>query len=110
MRQGVVHSANAARPRPYLGWKKLIVGGLAALLPKCFGCVAGWLAVTAGIRTIVPEICGDAPGPTGSWTVYFWVWAAIFTMWVIPMAWKRVRRISLRPARVTWSAAVHRIR
>jgi hypothetical protein len=110
MQRGVIHSATAARPESFPSWKKLVIGGLAALLPKCFGCVAGWLAIAAGIRTITPEICGDTTGTLGFRITYFGVLGAVFVVWVVPMAWKRVRRISLRPVRVSLCSVARRIR
>jgi hypothetical protein len=106
----VIHSATADPSHPFPVWKRLIVGGLAALLPKCFGCVAGWLALVAGIRTIAPEICGETAGTLGFRTMYFWMLATILLIWAIPIAWKWTRRISFRPARVILPTAARRIR
>ncbi len=110
MQRNVIRPAPVARSMSISGWRKVVIGGLMALLPKCFGCVAGWFAVAAGIRTIAPEICGDTPGPQGFRMTYFWALAAIFMVWAVPMAWKRARRISFRPARVAFSAVSRRIR
>jgi hypothetical protein len=40
-------------------WKRaLLAGGLAAVLPKCLVCVAGYTALATGLATTSPELCG----------------------------------------------------
>ena len=46
----------------------LISGLLMAMLPKCLGCVAGYIALAAGIGLAGPELCGGAADDAGLWT------------------------------------------
>jgi LPXTG-motif cell wall-anchored protein len=48
--------------RRRLRW--VFAGTLVVLLPKCFVCVAGYLAVLTGLAFAMPELCGA--GETGS--------------------------------------------
>lgn len=45
-----------------LCWFAAVTG--LALLPKCFACLAGYLAVFTGLATVTPELCGT--GDTGT--------------------------------------------
>ena len=69
-------SAGSAIP-PYsrMSWRRSSFGWLlvAVVMPKCLFCLAGYLALTTGIATAAPELCGaaadDAAGSLGWWLV-----------------------------------------
>lgn len=48
-----------ARP----GWQRwILLVAIAALLPKCLLCVAGYLALAVGFVTATTELCGETAG------------------------------------------------
>src|SRR5258708_32628278 len=45
-----------------------ISGLLLMVLPKCLACVAGYVALAAGLGLAGPELCGGATEDAGAWT------------------------------------------
>ena len=62
-------------------WRCLLAGVAAVAAPKCFLCVAGYVAVLTGLGWAGPELCGTEAGPRMPW-----IWAGItsgLTAWMV---------------------------
>jgi hypothetical protein len=68
------------------------MGGLAALVPKCLVCVAGYLALGAGLAAQTPEWCGAVADESPGSQRWFVVTAAAFLIGAVGVvAAQRVR-------------------
>ena len=72
---------------------RYLLAGLAALLPKCLACVAGYLTLGAGLAAKTPEWCGAADD--ASWSPGWFV--VTVTAFLVGVSWllagQRVRGI-----------------
>lgn len=51
-----------------------------ALLPKCFACMAGYLAVLSGLTAVTPVICGAGETGFPGWQAYVFSGLTLFVV------------------------------
>lgn len=69
-----------------LRWLAAVTG--LVLLPKCFACVAGYLAVLAGLSAATPELCGNGEAGAPGWVGYLFAGGSVtvvagISLWLI---------------------------